>query len=143
MVLLLLGLRSYLCNYCKKSFTKTCNLNSHIKAVHNGVKAFECRDCRKSFSRNSDLQKHIDAVHKGLRPYQCSVCQKQFSQKSSLKRHKEAVHEGECYFNANLKPTFWYFVNYFLLTSNFLSNRNRLFCCKYFPSQPKMHVHAK
>ncbi|VDN13988.1 unnamed protein product [Dibothriocephalus latus] len=109
-----LGPRTYPCNSCRKSFTKNCNLNSHIKAVHRGPKlgsesshslssvvflgekAFQCPDCLKSFSRNSDLQKHIDAVHKGLRPYKCSICQKLFSQKSSLKRHVEAVHEGEC-----------------------------------------------
>ncbi|KAH9284729.1 PR domain zinc finger protein 1 [Echinococcus granulosus] len=86
--------KSYHCELCNKYFTKSCNLNSHVKAVHKGVRAFQCSECQKSFSRNSDLQKHIDAVHKGLRPYECSTCQKRFSQKSSLKRHREAVHEG-------------------------------------------------
>ncbi|KAL5967386.1 hypothetical protein TSMEX_004860 [Taenia solium] len=102
--------KSYHCELCNKYFTKSCNLNSHVKAVHKGkkgvancglffyaclgVRAFQCSECQKSFSRNSDLQKHIDAVHKGLRPYECATCQKRFSQKSSLKRHREAVHEG-------------------------------------------------
>ncbi|KAM3173300.1 hypothetical protein ACTXT7_012775 [Hymenolepis weldensis] len=85
--------KSYHCELCNKNFTKSCNLNSHVKAVHKGVRAFQCSECQKSFSRNSDLQKHIDAVHKGLRPYECTTCQKRFSQKSSLKRHREAVHE--------------------------------------------------
>ncbi|VEL19101.1 unnamed protein product, partial [Protopolystoma xenopodis] len=66
--------KSLACNSCGKVFTKSCNLNSHIKAVHRGtivfylllgVKSFECPHCFKGFSRNSDLQKHVDAVHKG------------------------------------------------------------------------------
>uniref|UniRef100_A0A5K3ESJ7 C2H2-type domain-containing protein n=1 Tax=Mesocestoides corti TaxID=53468 RepID=A0A5K3ESJ7_MESCO len=93
--------KSYQCELCNKCFTKSCNLNSHVKAVHKGVRAFQCRECQKSFSRNSDLQKHIDAVHKGLRPYECAICQKRFSQKSSLKRHREAVHEGIKAFQCN------------------------------------------
>lgn len=86
--------KHFFCCYCEKVFTKGCNLNSHIKAVHKGVKSFRCTSCSKCFSRNSDLQKHVDAVHKRLRPYECSRCGKRFSQKSSLKRHLEAVHEG-------------------------------------------------
>ncbi|CAH8448218.1 unnamed protein product [Schistosoma rodhaini] len=82
------------CAFCNKVFTKHCNLNTHIKAVHKGVKPFECTYCYKGFTRNSDLHKHIDAVHKGLKPFGCEVCQRNFSQKSSLKRHIEAIHEG-------------------------------------------------
>nr|CAH8825411.1 unnamed protein product [Trichobilharzia regenti] len=82
------------CAFCNKVFTKHCNLNTHIKAVHKGVKPFECTYCYKGFTRNSDLHKHIDAVHKGLKPFGCEICQRNFSQKSSLKRHIEAIHEG-------------------------------------------------
>ncbi|CAH8570052.1 unnamed protein product [Dicrocoelium dendriticum] len=88
------GFRVLTCAFCNKVFTKNCNLNLHIRAVHKGVKPFECTMCYKGFSRNSDLHKHVDAVHKGLKPFGCHVCRRNFSQKSSLKRHIEAIHEG-------------------------------------------------
>ena len=39
-------------------------LNTHVKAVHEGKKPHECDICGKKWARKWNLEKHIATVHK-------------------------------------------------------------------------------
>ena len=53
---------SHICNECRKSFSKSRNLQRHIKAVHE-VKADKCDLCDKTFGLKKLLSTHIMSVH--------------------------------------------------------------------------------
>ncbi|XP_060588224.1 zinc finger protein 561-like, partial [Ruditapes philippinarum] len=106
------------CTYCGKIFTKTGNLNRHIR-IHTGERPYECRTCGKRFSDQSYVRKHTEKFCSGrkhnatlflgraitsrddgnnvFKPPKspiCSYCGKVFSVRSSLLRHIR-LHTGE------------------------------------------------
>ena len=83
------------CEYCKKSFSKSGDLKTHINSVHNGQKDHKCVSCGKSFSQAHNLKTHINAVHNGQKNHKCDSCGKTSSSAGDLKKHINAVHNGQ------------------------------------------------
>ena len=61
------GKKKYTCETCNKTFSKLCNLKSHIR-VHTGERPFTCTVCARSFSNVQDLVRHR-RIHSGEKPF--------------------------------------------------------------------------
>ena len=94
-------------NIC--SCAKKCNMNRHIKMVHEEKKPFKCELCDKSFFQKVDRKKHVESIHEGKKPFKCELCDKSFSQKGSRKIHVESVHEGKKPFQCEICDIFFLF----------------------------------
>ena len=57
------------CKKCGKTFSMKCNLEKHIKTVHDKVKSYKCDLCMKAFGQKGDLQRHIQIVHHKVNPH--------------------------------------------------------------------------
>ena len=89
-------LTKFPCNYCKKSFSKSTNLDrhliSHVKMSDSNEMKFEseslfsCDTCDKSFKNEKSMQLHAQN-HKFLKVHQCDLCEKSFLQAEDLKQH--------------------------------------------------------
>ena len=86
------GEKPYTCKHCKKSFSQLSNCKQHER-THTGEKPYTCQQCKKSFSHSSHLRQH-ERSHTGEKPYTCKHCKKSFSWLSSCKQH-ERTHTGE------------------------------------------------
>ncbi|KAI9244660.1 hypothetical protein BY458DRAFT_466677 [Sporodiniella umbellata] len=77
----------YMCQYngCGKPFTRSYNLNSHMK-THTRDRPHTCSDCGRTFSRLHDKKRH-QKLHWDIRPYKCTQCQKSFARMDALNRH--------------------------------------------------------
>ncbi|KAI8928166.1 hypothetical protein BC831DRAFT_397872 [Entophlyctis helioformis] len=80
------------CHICGQSFTRTFNLNSHLKS-HENVKPYTCSDCGMAFTRRHDLNRHA-RQHVQDRPFNCDMCGRTFLRKDALKRHVR-MHESK------------------------------------------------
>lgn len=78
------------CPYCEKKFTKSVNVQAHVKSIHHQERPFLCSDCGKSFSSKGALKEH-QIIHSDTYPYQCSfwwdVCKQSLSFWSSYTSH--------------------------------------------------------
>ena len=53
--------QKYMCEICGRRFTRSYNLNNHIKIKHDYVSLkYSCYLCRKNFKKQDDYLKHID-----------------------------------------------------------------------------------
>ena len=53
--------QKYMCEICGSRFTRSYNLNNHIKVKHEYVSLkYSCYLCRKNFKKQDDYLKHID-----------------------------------------------------------------------------------
>ncbi|XP_053408722.1 zinc finger protein 32-like isoform X2 [Mercenaria mercenaria] len=91
--------KGYMCEICKKTFTKKSSLSSH-EITHTEEKPFKCQFCDKGFNVRSNLNVHL-RIHTGQRPHTCEICQKTFRQSGSLRTH-ERIHKGEKPYTCNL-----------------------------------------
>ncbi|XP_036369849.1 uncharacterized protein LOC115225209 isoform X2 [Octopus sinensis] len=73
------------CSVCWKNFSKSTQLNRHLK-IHAGIKPFRCAYCDRAFSRSDNLVKHV-RIHTGDKRYSCSICTKRFTDSSNLTKH--------------------------------------------------------
>ncbi|XP_056636514.1 zinc finger protein 62 homolog [Diorhabda sublineata] len=80
--------RSYLCEFCDKSFKKSYALLLHIKREHTGERSHVCDLCGKSFLTFYNLSKHKKMTHQKLRPFKCNYCHKKFSSKFAVRTHE-------------------------------------------------------
>jgi len=83
---------SFPCGFCEKRLSRKCDVDRHIKVVHNGEKtsaSFPCSICPAKFTRNRDVKRHLKK-HNGK--YICDHCFKGFPTKISIKEHFKLYH---------------------------------------------------
>ena len=86
-------------HFFSKENTRTCQLNQHIKSIHEGKTSHACTVCYKTFAqssylkyhiknvlqfvanliRSSDLKHHIKTLHTGEKSHMCTFCNKSFT----------------------------------------------------------------
>lgn len=82
--------KRFICLICKKGFTRTDNLSSHM-LIHKGERPYSCTVCKKSFKERGHLKAHI-RIHTGEKPFSCAACKKCFRHRATRDRH-ERNHE--------------------------------------------------
>uniref|UniRef100_A0A8L0DQC4 C2H2-type domain-containing protein n=1 Tax=Oncorhynchus mykiss TaxID=8022 RepID=A0A8L0DQC4_ONCMY len=78
---------AYPCSECGNTFSRSCDVMSHVRRVHNKERPFQCSCCGKRFFQKNSLTIHM-RMHTGEKPYHCSECGQ------NLKTHMH-VHAGE------------------------------------------------
>ncbi|XP_012251789.2 zinc finger protein 184-like [Athalia rosae] len=81
--------RRLLCDFCKKEFNHTGDLNKHRRR-HTGEKPYECSQCEQKFAHASNLARH-QRVHSGERPFVCPTCGRSFTRRDKLTIHIAAA----------------------------------------------------
>ncbi|XP_043474659.1 zinc finger protein 181-like isoform X2 [Leptopilina heterotoma] len=85
--------RSLNCEFCKKEFTHTGDLNKH-RRKHTGEKPYDCSICKRKFSHASNLVRH-QRIHSGEKPFSCPLkCGRNFTRKDKLSEHVSKYHSS-------------------------------------------------
>ena len=59
--------KKHICKICNRKFTRSSNLNTHIKTKHDNVSlSFSCYLCRKNFRKQEKYLRHIERHKEGL-----------------------------------------------------------------------------
>eukprot|EP00178_Gracilaria_changii_P009213 TRINITY_DN2708_c0_g1_i2.p1 TRINITY_DN2708_c0_g1~~TRINITY_DN2708_c0_g1_i2.p1 ORF type:complete len:177 (+),score=13.47 TRINITY_DN2708_c0_g1_i2:1248-1778(+) len=51
--------KPHACTGCSMRFKKRCNLQSHVRSVHQKLRPFSCSVCLRKFGRKSNCAKHV------------------------------------------------------------------------------------
>lgn len=73
---------------CDRKFTKSVNVQAHIKSVHVKERPYLCSNCGKNFSTKGALKEH-QIIHSDQFPYACKFCPKKFKNLPRLKTHED------------------------------------------------------
>ncbi|KAL7049161.1 hypothetical protein ACKWTF_003617 [Chironomus riparius] len=73
---------------CDKKFSKSVNVQAHIKSVHIKERPFLCSHCGKNFSTKGALKEH-QIIHNDEYPHECKFCKKKFKNLPRLKTHED------------------------------------------------------
>lgn len=84
--------RPFPCNICGKAFRRQDHLRDH-KYIHSKDKPFKCSDCGKGFCQSRTLAVH-KATHSEEAPYKCPICSRSFNQRTNLKTHMQCHSEA-------------------------------------------------
>ncbi len=108
-----LGLKSWPCKLCPKSFALKCSLEAHQKS-HPAVKQekktcrVKCGVCDELYMSLEELKLHIKKHKKDNKDYNCRDCGLSLDKESSLKEHRKihlAVKPWACFCGATLSST--------------------------------------
>lgn len=129
------------CQICKKKFV--C-LSSHNRIVHLGLRTYECSECRKTFGKKSGLDRHTLTVHQKIRGFKCEVegCHGAFGEKSQLTKHMKTHSDRDLSYCSFCKQHFDDIKKHFDESHNDLTNHCKL-CFKRFSKQSSLRLHVK
>lgn len=129
------------CPICKKMFV--C-LSSHNRIVHLGLRTYECSECGKSFGKKSGLDRHTLTVHLKVRSYKCEVagCYGAFGEKSQLTKHMKTHSEKESSYCSFCKQHFEEIKNHFETFHKDLTSHCKI-CFKRFSKESSLRLHIK
>ncbi|BHF75065.1 hypothetical protein SprV_0501815900 [Sparganum proliferum] len=92
------------CTLCKRHFSSSSHLRSHIKYFHKGGVTFRCPECSVAFASAFSLQKHKFKCHgdsvsdtclpTGQDIFTCEICPSKFVCISHLEDHMKFVHNS-------------------------------------------------
>ncbi|XP_054718421.1 zinc finger protein 112-like [Uloborus diversus] len=83
---------SYVCFFCRKSFTEFKDLDEHVK-YHRRKEPYSCIFCKEVFGLVSELEIH-ERTHVIEQRYSCYYCESKFARHRELKEHL-LVHTGK------------------------------------------------
>ncbi|XP_075226012.1 uncharacterized protein LOC142327074 isoform X2 [Lycorma delicatula] len=87
------GERPYECSECEQKFTRSSQLQHHVKTVHRKEQRFKCDLCGKGFMYSNNFKAHM-MRHEGQRNAKCNLCDKTFVTNNALFRHQRR-HTGD------------------------------------------------
>ena len=116
--------RKHSCEICKQVFNLKCNLNRHIKNIHEKIKPFQCNICPQVFGYKKDFQNHKSAVHEKNKPFHCHICQKSFGYKQDYRKHTVVVHEKTKSFKCQLCQKSFGWKTYLQMHTRVVHNKN-------------------
>ncbi|EAR86183.2 C2H2-type zinc-finger protein (macronuclear) [Tetrahymena thermophila SB210] len=94
----------FVCEQCKRTFSKKSKLSRHVRESHLNIKNFTCTQCNKTFKRNSHLKRHMISHSAEPKPFKCSQCTMQFACKHHLERHIKTLHAEDFPFQCEICP---------------------------------------
>lgn len=129
------------CPICRKMFV--C-LSSHNRIVHLGMRTYECSECGKSFGKKSGLDRHTLTVHQKVRGYKCDVdgCYGAFGEKSQLTKHMKTHSDKDLSYCSFCKQQFEDIKEHFDTVHEDLTNHCKI-CFKRFSKQSSLKLHVK
>lgn len=128
------------CPICNKKFV--C-LSSHNRTVHLGLRSYECSECGKTFGKKSGLDRHTTTVHHKIRAFKCDIagCFGEFGEKSQLTKHMSRVHNNrEQSYCSFCKQHFGDIKSHFETTHGNLKHICSV-CFKRFSKQSSLNTH--
>uniref|UniRef100_A0A182NXF3 C2H2-type domain-containing protein n=1 Tax=Anopheles dirus TaxID=7168 RepID=A0A182NXF3_9DIPT len=86
--------RKHVCSVCQAAFLKSAHLAQHTTS-HLGIRSYRCEICDKTFSTKQSLNVHANLHTQNARPFSCETCEETFNRLGTLKRHTAAQHEKQ------------------------------------------------
>ena len=91
------------CDLCGHASSRMLDLKAHKASVHDSKKPFECSTCGTCFSLKCNLNQHIRNVHQ-KKLFSCTICGEGFKRKVHMKSHVTKVHENAKPVQEDVKP---------------------------------------
>ncbi|KAK7065224.1 hypothetical protein SK128_004394 [Halocaridina rubra] len=82
------------CNLCKRSYSQSSHLKTHMRSVHGDCNGFACSQCSAVLQSKSSLSRHSSTVHASSSKYSCPHCNKGFNNSQNYKGHIRS-HTGD------------------------------------------------